>query len=93
MLKGNGTLLGIASLLMMVLTLLELPFEPLACPPDRVQHSAENDECCDHCCRTGEAWRDNELAQRHWRLHCLRNVGHSIHSAVSATSATARSAS
>ena len=73
-------LLGVASLLMMALTLLKLLVEPLARPSDRVEHGAENDERRDHCCRTGEAWRDDEVAQRHRRLHCLRNVGHPNHS-------------
>ena len=41
-------LLRVANLLMMALTLLELLIEPLARPPDAIEHSAENDECRDH---------------------------------------------
>ena len=73
-------LLSVASLLVMALALVELLVEPLTGPSDRVEHSAQHDKRRDHCCRTGETRRDDELAQRHWRLHCLRNVGHPNHS-------------
>src|SRR3954452_13816584 len=80
LLSCRGMLLGVANLLVVALTLLELIVESFARPSDRIEHGAENDERCDHCCRTRETWRNDELAQRHRRLHGLRNVGHTKHS-------------
>ena len=53
----------------MTVALLDLLIEPLTCPPDRVEHSAQRDKRRDHCRPTGETRRDNEVAQRHWRFH------------------------
>src|SRR6478735_9923469 len=80
LLSRRGMLLGIANFLVVALTLVELIVESFARPSDRIEHGAENDKRCDHCCRTRETWRNDELAQRHRRLHCLRNVGHPNHS-------------